>query len=114
MALRQLSRSGHFFDYYCRSAFFFPSRVFAAWLLVCSREHLRLFCLYERTHARTSAPVLTARAVEVAVMLTHAYICTRYMDERRRMNLDARGVVNDGLALLTMITGGSFLVLFTS
>lgn len=77
------ARSGHFFDYYCRSALFFSlssvSRVCR--LLVLARSLARvygLFCLRERTHARTSAPVLTARAAgNVNVWARCMYIRTR-------------------------------------
>jgi len=62
-------------------------------------------CLYELTHARTSAPVLIARAaVSRQCQCTYIYICTRWTEKKFRC-------VRRGLPLLTM-TAVTFLVLY--
>lgn len=54
------ARSGHFFDYYCRSAFFLH---LASAGFSLARASTAFFTFTSaRMHARTSAPVLTARA----------------------------------------------------
>lgn len=87
------ARSGHSFDYYCRSALFFHPA--SAGLSYSLARVYGFFCLYERTHARTSAPVLTARAAvsrQCQRMRTYVHM---YAMDGLRGNLDARGVVND-------------------
>jgi len=96
--------TGHSSDYYCRPASF-PPRLRAL-------VHVAAFCLYERTHARTSAPVLTARAAD-SRRHQRARASVRRgptMTERNKFRCARRGRLR-GLALvMTTVDRAVFLV----
>lgn len=75
-----------------------------------SRRSIRTSCLYKRTHARTSAPVLIARAVESRqCQCMHTYV-SYIRTERNEFRCARRG--QRRLALLSMIVRAAFLVLY--
>lgn len=97
--------SGHSFDYHCQSALF-PHLAYTG----LSRRSIRTSCLYKRTHARTSAPVLVARAAESRqCQCMHTYV-SYIWTERNEFRCARRG--QRRLALLTMTKRAGFLMFY--